>query len=278
MMRLNIKRSLGAVRHPSSQGFVESSHREFDKFVSIAQSNNNLNWIHSMRLFQLRCNNSIYTKTGVSPNELLFGFKLNTQIDLQIGVQLKPSQLSNASTMKYINTLKLLKNINLELANNNRNILIERKQSKLRDTNKKFQCGEYVLINHKAFDISAKKYNPFVEGYICIYDMFTSIIVFNPVTIQSHKIHKNMVKSYDVNKRYATKLTNFNYNDPQRAYDTDQLIKNNEINKYDIPLNTKMELQESYLFYILYTLFIFVFYLFLLFSFIFISFYIPSFL
>ena len=242
MMRLNITRSLGAVRHPSSQGFVESSHREFDKFVTICQTNNNLNWIHSMRLFQLRCNNSIYHATGVSPNELMFGFKLNTQLDLSLGIQLKPSQLSNAPTMKYINTLKLYKNINLQFAQNNRNILIERKQNKLRYINKKFNVGEYVLINYKAFDISAKKFTPYVEGYIIVFDLFTSVIVFNPETIQSHKIHKNMIKSYNVNKRYSNKLSNFNYDNAERAYDSSQLIKNNEINKYEIPLQTKMEL------------------------------------
>ena len=162
---------------------VERSHRELSKFIRLNQINTSLNWVSSLRLFNLHTNNSIYNKTGVTPNELMFGYKFSIGIDTELGINFKPSELTNSTIKQYLINLRSLKLLKQNIAMKNSLIFKSKKQNKYNrfKNDISFSIGQYVLIAKKYLSDYFKSHNqPYVSGFMVVYRRNNTYILYNP--------------------------------------------------------------------------------------------------
>ena len=184
--------------------------------------NTSFNWVSSLRLFNIHTNNSIYSKTGVSPNELMFGYKFSIGIDTELGITFKPNELAQITNRNYIKTLQNLKQLKQNIAQKNSEIFRNKKQSKydrkVRET-KTFSLGQYVLIAKKHLsDLFKSHRQPFVSGFLVVYRRNNTYVLYNPKLNKSVRLNSNQIKEYNPRKLYANTFTGWNYPIPTEAY------------------------------------------------------------
>ncbi len=85
MEKLGIQRNLSTAFHPQTDGLSERKNQWIEQYLQLVTSNNPKGWMHWLTLATTVHNNQVNTTTGLSPNQILFGYNptLNSDKVLQ---------------------------------------------------------------------------------------------------------------------------------------------------------------------------------------------------
>ncbi len=83
--KLGIERNLSTAFHPQTDGLSERKNQWIEQYLRLVTSNDPKGWTHWLALATTVHNNRINTTTGLSPNQILFGYNptLNSDKVLQ---------------------------------------------------------------------------------------------------------------------------------------------------------------------------------------------------
>ncbi len=83
--KLGIQRNLSTAFHPQTDGLSEQKNQWIEQYLQLVTSNDPKGWTHWLALATTVHNNRINTTTGLSPNQILFGYNptLNSDKVLQ---------------------------------------------------------------------------------------------------------------------------------------------------------------------------------------------------
>ncbi len=83
--KLGIERNLSMAAHPQTGGLSEWKNQWIEQYLRLVTSNDPKGWMHWLALATTVHNNWINTTTGLSPNQILFGYNptLNSDKVLQ---------------------------------------------------------------------------------------------------------------------------------------------------------------------------------------------------
>src|SRR6266403_6149251 len=85
MEKLSIQQNLSTTFHPQMDRLSERKNQWIEQYLWLVTSNNPKGWTHWLALAMTVHNNQINTTTGLSPNQILFGYNpmLNSDKVLQ---------------------------------------------------------------------------------------------------------------------------------------------------------------------------------------------------
>ncbi len=83
--KLGIQRNLSTAFHPQTDRLSEQKNQWVEQYLQLVTSNDPKGWTHWLALATVVHNNHINTTTGLSPNQILFGYNptLNSDKVLQ---------------------------------------------------------------------------------------------------------------------------------------------------------------------------------------------------
>ncbi len=95
--KLGIERNLSTAFHPQTDGLSERKNQWIEQYLRLVTSNDPKGWTHWLALATTVHNNRINTTTGLSPNQILFGYNptLNSDRVLQTHNALVESQVQS---------------------------------------------------------------------------------------------------------------------------------------------------------------------------------------
>ncbi len=93
--KLGIQQNLSTAFHPQTDGLSERKNQWVEQYLQLVTSNDPKGWTHWLALATIVHNNRINTTTGLSPNQILFGYNptLNSDKVLQTHNALVESQI-----------------------------------------------------------------------------------------------------------------------------------------------------------------------------------------
>src|SRR6266478_1829385 len=108
--KLGIQRNLSTAFHPQTDGLSERKNQWIEQYLRLVTSNDPKGWTHWLALATMVHNNRINTTTGLSPNQILFGYNptLNSDKVLQTHNALVESRIQTmtkncADTIRALN-------------------------------------------------------------------------------------------------------------------------------------------------------------------------------
>src|SRR6266436_3547718 len=110
--KLGIQRNLSTAFHPQTDRLLERKNQWVEQYLRLVTSNEPTGWTHWLALATVVHNNRINTTTGLSPNQILFGYNptLNSNKVLQTHNTLVESQVKTM-TDNHANAIRALNKV-----------------------------------------------------------------------------------------------------------------------------------------------------------------------